>query len=275
MYTENQEIGQSIVAAGIRTNYLEYGEGSPLLLLHGSGPGVTAWANWRLVIPEFAKCHHVFAPDVAGFGYTERKADAKYGLDFWVAHIIGFLDAVGVERADFIGNSFGGGLTLAIAARYPERVSKIVLMGSTGTTFPLTDGLDAVWGYEPSIENMRRMASLFVYDKSLITDALIQSRYEASIRPGYQSTYSSLFPAPRQHHIAALSTPDDKLRALDKSVLLVHGRDDLVIPVESSLKLHSLIPRSELHVFGQCGHWTQIERGDRFVKVVESFLVSG
>ena len=64
----------------------------------------------------------------------------------------------------------------------------------------------------------------------------------------------------------------EKLKALDKSVLLVHGRDDRIIPLESSVKLHHLIPKSELHVFGQCGHWTQIEKKDRFVRVVEDFL---
>ena len=272
MTQQNPEIGKSISAAGINTNYLEEGAGSPLLLLHGSGPGVTAWANWRLAIPELAKNRRVIAPDVAGFGYTERKPNAPYGLDYWVEHIIGFLDALKIDRTDFVGNSFGGALTLAVATRHPDRVGKIVLMGSAGAEFELTPGLDAVWGYEPSVKNMRSIVQMFAYDKSLLTDGLVVSRYEASIRPGFHESYSSLFPEPRQRHITALATPVVKLMALDKSVLLVHGRDDCIIPLESSLKLHELIPKSELHVFGQCGHWTQIEKKDRFVRVVQDFL---
>lgn len=270
----NPEIGHSVEAAGIRTNYLEAGSAEPLVLLHGSGPGVTAWANWRLALPELAKNHRVLAPDMAGFGYTERKSGVVYNLDYWVGHIIGFLDALKIEQADFIGNSFGGALTLALATRHPDRVRKVVLMGSAGTEFTLTHELDTIWGYEPSIDNMRQIVQMFAYDKSLLTEALVASRYEASTRPGFHESYSSLFPAPRQRHIAALSTPDDQLRALDKPVLLVHGREDRVIPLDSSLRLHSLLQRSELHVFGQCGHWTQIEKKDRFVSVVENFLAA-
>ncbi len=100
MTQQDPEIGKSVVAAGIRTNYLEAGQGAPLILLHGSGPGVTAWANWRLAIPEFARHRRVLAPDIAGFGYTERKADARYDLEYWIDHIVGFIDALDIERAD-------------------------------------------------------------------------------------------------------------------------------------------------------------------------------
>lgn len=268
----NPEIGNKVVAAGIETNYLDQGTGYPLVMLHGSGPGVTAWANWRLVIPTFSQQHRVVAPDLAGFGYTERKPGITYNLDFWVNHLAKFLDAVGIEKCNLVGNSFGGALSLALATKHPDRVERIVLMGSVGTKFELTDGLDKVWGYQPSLENMRETAKVFAYDKSIITDALVQSRYEASVRPGYQESYSSLFPAPRQRHIDAFAQPDEVLRALPNRVLLIHGRDDVVIPLESTLKLHSLIPKSEVHLFGQCGHWTQIEKKDRFISVVQDFL---
>lgn len=268
----NPEVGKNVVAAGIATNYLEQGSGKPLVLLHGSGPGVTAWANWRLVIPSFAKHYRVVAPDLAGFGYTERKKGVIYNLDFWVDHLVKFLDAVGIDKCSLIGNSFGGALSLALATRHPERVEKLILMGSVGTTFEITSGLDKVWAYQPSLENMRETALSFAFDKSLITDALVRSRYEASIRPGYQESYSSLFPAPRQRHVDALAQPDDVLRTVPHTTLLIHGRDDQIIPVESTLKLHSLLPKSEVHLFSRCGHWTQIEQKDRFVSVVENFL---
>ena len=268
------EIGKSVVAAGLKTNFLEDGSGPPVLLLHGSGPGVTAYANWRLTIPALAVHFRVLAPDVAGFGYTERKPDTQYTLDFWVAHIIGFLDALGIDRVFVVGNSFGGALSLSLATRYPERITRIALMGSTGLEFELTEGLDAVWGYEPSPENMAKLMGYFCHDVSLATADLIKSRFNASVRPGFHETYARLFPAPRQRGIKAISTPVASIRALEQRALIIHGRDDKVIPVSTSWELSRLIKRSELHVFGECGHWTQIEKRERFNSVLVDFLKS-
>jgi 2-hydroxymuconate-semialdehyde hydrolase len=273
--SDNPEVGGNVKAAGLATNYIEAGSGEPVVLIHGSGPGVTAWANWRLVLPALADRFHAIAPDIAGFGYTDRKPGTTYDMDFWVSHAIGVLNALGIEKTHIIGNSFGGALTLALAARHPDRVRRMVLMGACGTTFPLTPGLDAVWGYEPSEEAMADLVRLFAWDTSIATPELIASRYQASIRPGYQESYASMFPAPRQRHIEAIATPDEAIRAIPHRTLVVHGRDDRIIPLESSLRLHSLIPRSELHVFGQCGHWTQIEKRDRFVSLVKGFLTDG
>lgn len=268
----NPEIGKTVLANGLQTNYLDEGEGPVVILVHGSGPGVTGYANWRLSIPELSKEYRVLAPDIAGFGYTERKEGVEYNLDFWIDHLLGFMDALNIEKAKLVGNSFGGALTLAFTARYPERVDRFVLMGSVGAVFELTPGLDKVWGYEPSEENMREVAFSFAYHTGFITDELIRSRYEASIRPGYQESYSSLFPAPRQRHVEALATPEEVVRNIKHKALILHGRDDQVIPLESSLKLHSMIEHSDLHVFGECGHWTQIERKDDFIRLVKHFF---
>ncbi|WP_096701121.1 alpha/beta hydrolase [Magnetospirillum sp. 15-1] len=270
--SNDPEIGSNVVANGIGTNYLEAGEGSPLILVHGSGPGVTAYANWRLVIPKLASHFRVIALDMAGFGYTERPQDADYSMEFWLAHLSGFLDALGIQRASFVGNSFGGALTLAFAAQYPDRVDRFVLMGSAGVEFTLTSALDAVWGYEPSEESMAHLMNLFAYDKSLLSPELIQSRYKASIRPGYQESYRLLFPGPRQRHVSRLATPEEAIARIDKRVLLLHGRDDVVVPPTTSHRLVQLIPRSELHLFGQCGHWVQVEKCGPFCELVTRFL---
>lgn len=269
---ESPEIGREITAAGYRTNVHDQGEGFPLMMIHGSGPGVTAWANWRLAIPELAKKRRVIAPDMLGFGYSERPQDQIYNRERWVAHAIGVMDELGLEQVDLVGNSFGGGLALALAIEYPQRVRRLVLMGSVGVSFPITKGLDEVWGYEPSLETMRRLMDVFAYDKSLLTDELAEMRYQASIRPGFHESFAAMFPAPRQRWVDNLASPEEAIRTLPHETLILHGREDEVIPLEASLKLAELIDRAQLHVFGRCGHWTQIEHADRFVRLVSDFL---
>jgi len=268
----NPEIGRLIEVNGVRTNVHDVGSGAPVMLIHGSGPGVTAWANWRLTMPELAKKHRVIAPDMLGFGYTERPADNRYGLDRWVAQVVSLLDALEIDRTDLVGNSYGGAVALAVAIRHPQRVRRLVLMGSVGVPFPLTPGLDAVWGYEPSLEAMKGLLDIFAYDRSLVTDELAQLRYNASIRPGFQESFAALFPAPRQRWVDALASPEAAIRALPHETLIVHGREDRVIPLQTSLTLADWIPNAQLHVFGHCGHWTQIEHADRFARLASDFL---
>ena len=268
----NPEVGKSVLAAGIETNYLHEGSGPPVVLLHGSGPGVTGYVNWRFILPKLAPAYACYAPDIVGFGYTARPKGYEYKLDNWVAHVVGFLDALGIPKAHFVGNSFGGALTLALAARHPERVGRFVLMGSGGVEFTMTEGLEVVWGYQPTLEYMTKMMGYFAYNQKLLTPEIAESRYQASIRPGHQESYAALFPAPRERHIKALCTPEEKIRALPHEVLVVHGREDRVVPLEASLKLHQLLQRSQLHVYGQCGHWTQVEKADRFARLVLDFL---
>ena len=146
MSDRNPEIGRTVSAGGIDTNFHEVGTGRPVFLIHGSGPGVTAWANWRPVIPGLSEEFRVIAPDMVGFGYTARPIDAVYDPDYWVKHALDFLDALGIDRTHIVGNSFGGALALALAIRAPARVDRLVLMGSAGLEFDLTPGLEAVWG---------------------------------------------------------------------------------------------------------------------------------
>lgn len=269
---DSPEIGRTLRAAGIDTNYHDVGSGPPVLLIHGSGPGVSAWANWRLLISPLARQARVIAPDMAGFGYTDRPAGVRYDLDLWVGQAVGLLDALGVGQADVVGNSFGGALALALAVRHPRRVRRLVLMGSAGVPFALTEGLDAVWGYTPSVENMRRIMDVFAYDRALVNDELAQLRHRASIRPGVQEAYAAMFPAPRQRWVDALASPEAAIRAIPHETLIVHGREDRVIPLATSLTLAQWITRAQLHVFGRCGHWTQIEQAGRFARLVGDFL---
>jgi 2-hydroxymuconate-semialdehyde hydrolase len=269
---DNPEIGKSIAAGVVETNYHDLGEGHPVLLLHGSGPGVSAWANWRLPLQVLQRHFRCLAPDLAGFGYSKPPTGLPFTRQAWLEQIVAFMDALGVDKAHVIGNSFGGSMALALAIARPERVSRLVLMGSVGVPFELTQGLDAVWGYEPSIESMQKIMRIFAYNQALVGDDLVRMRYAASIRPGIQEAYSAMFPAPRQRWVEAMSHIESDVRALKHPTLLVHGRDDQVIPVSTSLTLLEWIDNSQLHIFGRCGHWTQIEHGAAFSQLVINFL---
>ena len=274
MTETNPEVGRSVQTGAITTNYHDLGTGAPLLLIHGSGPGVSAFANWRLLMGPLAEHVRVLAPDMAGFGYSDVPADQEFNREAWLRQLVDFLDAVGVEKVSVVGNSFGGSMALALAIHHPERVEKLILMGAVGVHFPITQGLDDVWGYEPSVETMGRlMRETFAYDPSLITDDMVQGRYVASLRT--QDAFGRMFPAPRQRWVDSMAFGDDEIRGIAAPTLLVHGRDDKVIPLSTSLDMLHLIDDAQLHVFGRCGHWTQIEYAAPFVRLVVDFLTKG
>ncbi len=273
MSQSNPEVGKSIVTAGYRTNYHDQGSGAAVVMLHGSGAGVTGWANWRGQIPALAPAFRVVAPDLIGFGYTERPAGFRYTfMDSWVEQMLALLDALGIEKTHLVGNSFGGSLALALAVRAPARVGRMVLMGSGGVAAPVTPELEALWGYTPSAANMKKIMSLMAHNQSLVSDEIAEMRYRATLRPGVQEAFEQLFPPPRQRWLDAQIVSDDKLRAITQPVMVVHGREDRVVPPATSQRLFELIPNAQLHLFGQCGHWTMIEHRDRFNRLVADFF---
>jgi len=264
--------GEFITAGGISTHYHDVGEGDPVVLLHGSGPGVSAWANWQHSMPALARSARVLALDLLGYGATERPADVRYSLRTWTDHVWAFLDALGVGQVSVIGNSLGGRIALQLAEDDSARLRRMVLMGSPGVGMTMTEGLKALRGYEPSIENMRSLLTgYFAVDKSIITEDLVRIRYEASAAPGAHEAYRSMFFDPR-HAGNDLGITEEQVRAVRVPTLLVHGREDKVVPPEVSWTMVNLLPDADLHVFARCGHWTQIERAAEFNALVGDFF---
>jgi 2-hydroxymuconate-semialdehyde hydrolase len=264
--------------AGVATAVIDTGTPGetgppPVLLLHGSGPGVTATANWRPVIPAISASRRVIAPDQLGFGGTATGEQRSYGRTAWTDHALALLDALEVGSVDIIGNSMGGAIALSIAAARPAAVRRIVLMGSMGVAMALPDGLRAVWGYTPGAEQMRQVIGLFAHNRGLITDELVELRYQASLHPPVRDSWAAMFPEPRQRWVDDLALSGSELAAIEVPVLLVHGRDDRVVPWrESSAQLLDLLPDARLHVLAGCGHWTMIEKTAEFLAVVQPFL---
>jgi pimeloyl-ACP methyl ester carboxylesterase len=272
MTTSTAVAQRTIDAGGIGTSYLEAGSGEPVLMLHGSGPGVSGLANWQHNIPSLSQRFHVLAPDIVGFGATERPDDIIYSLRTWTDHVWAFLDAHGIEKTAIVGNSLGGRIALQMAIDRPDRITKMVLMGAPGVGMTLTDGLVALRGYEPSHDAMRDLLrNYFAVDPAMINDELVESRYAASIADGAYEAYRTMFFDPR-HAGSDLGITEDAVRAITTPTLLVHGREDKVVPVQVSVTMLGLLPNADLHVFSACGHWTQIERADEFSALVADYL---
>jgi pimeloyl-ACP methyl ester carboxylesterase len=269
------QAGLFVTAGGISTHYHDVGQGEPVVLLHGSGPGVSAWANWQHTIPALAKTNRVLAFDLVGYGATERPDGIRYSLRGWTDHVWAFLDALGLAKVSVVGNSLGGRLALQMAEDDSKRLSRMVLMGSPGVGMTVTEGLKALRGYEPSPENMRALLTdYFAVDTSIITDDLVRIRYEASAAPGAHEAYRLMYFDPR-HDGSNLGITEDQVRAMRVPTLLVHGREDKVVPAEVSWTMVNLLPDADLHVFARCGHWTQIERAAEFNALVAGFLTGG
>lgn len=263
---------QTVIAADHKTNLHRAGSGKPVALLHGSGAGVSAWANWGKVIGPLSQDFDIVAPDIAGFGATEQKADTKYNIMLWVEHFIGILDALEIDKISVVGNSFGGALGLMTAINHPERIEKLVLLGTPCGQFPITDGLRAQGEFDGTMDGMRKAVSYFPYDPKFISEELIAARFEAATRDGALEAFHRLMPPPSGDNPIVRAIPEKMLVNVKHDALILHGREDRLVPYERALDIHQWLENSQLHSFGKCGHWVQIEREKEFLTLVRNFL---
>lgn len=256
-------------APGELTHYHELGEGTPILFLHGSGTGVTAAANWWLNLPDLSRVGRCIAIDSIGYGQTVVADGTAYGIREWVRHAVRTLDALGIERTWIVGNSLGGWLALQFAIDFPERLLGIVSMGTGGAK--LTGALKGHSAPVLTEEGVRRTLEMFVVDTSLVTDELVALRYAAALNDTAGDRLAEVVAArDRDRHELPLDL--EALKRLDVPVLLIHGTQDVVIPVSRTWELLNVIPHADAHIFSQCGHWSQVERASEFNQVVSDYL---
>ncbi|QPK79120.1 alpha/beta fold hydrolase [Corynebacterium lizhenjunii] len=258
-------------APGELTHYHDLGEGAPILFLHGSGTGVTAAANWWNNLPQIAQDYRCIAIDSIGYGQSITAPGTEYGIKEWVRHAVRVLDALGIEKVWIVGNSLGGWLAFQFAIDFPERLLGIVSMGTGGAK--LTKALKGHSNPTLTEEGIRETLELFVVDKSLITDELVQLRYQSALNDTASSRLKEVVAA-RDRDRYALPLDFDKLAELDIPVLLIHGTNDKVIPVSRTWDLLNTVPNADAHIFSQCGHWSQVERAEEFNQVITSWLAT-
>lgn len=278
-----ETVDTNIKTGSYETHLNRAGEGNDeaILFLQGSGPGATAWSNWQFALPALGERFDCLAPDLIGYGKSEHPDDLPQGaaawLDIWVNQQIELLDNLGLEKAHLVGNSMGGALALHLLHRHPDRVNRVVLMGTMGTPHQITPWLDQLWGFydDPSEERMAEAISWFVYDPDAVggdLQGIAEERYPSAMDENVSSSFASMFPPPRQKHVDDLALPDLAFQRMDHPVLLVHGRDDGIIPLETSQYLLERLSNVQMHVFGQCRHWIMIEYAAAFNELLADFL---
>lgn len=255
-------------------HYHEAGQGHPLVLLHGGGPGATAWSNFRPNIQVLAEKFRVLAVDMPGWGRSDSVSAEKRDHE---KALLDFLDALSIENAALIGNSMGGSTSVMTAVEAPERVSHLIVMGAPTSESNLfsaagtSEGMKIlVEGFRnPSKESIRRLVEIMTYESDFASDELIEQRLAAVLsREDHVANYVQGIGIRRRMPTM------QQLRELDVPTLIIHGRDDRVVHFEHSLRMVTNIPRAQLHIFNNCGHWAQLERADAFNSLVTSFLAT-
>jgi 2-hydroxy-6-oxonona-2,4-dienedioate hydrolase len=262
----------------------EAGEGHPLILLHGGGPGANGWSNYQNNIGPLSQKYRVILPDVPGYGKSDEFTDTDSVTDLQTDSIALLMDELGIERAALCGNSMGGLLTLNFAARYPDRISHIITMGTglpSGLPLSLSPagpgpGIKTLLETfrNPTPENFRLLCETMLFDSSYITDDLLEERSRAALaNPGHLTNFMNLIKSgkmlPNPKEGAALAA---KLSEVKTPALIMHGRDDRVMSFEGSLRIVSVLQNSQLMLFNRCGHWVQLEHANMFNTMVDAFL---
>jgi 2-hydroxymuconate-semialdehyde hydrolase len=249
-----------------------------ILWLHGSGPGATAMSNWEAAIETFGEHYHCIAPDMLGFGDSTHPDDPPQGMvafgDLRVRTLFELLDTLGIGKVHLVGNSMGGMMALRMVLQAPERIGHIALMGTGGAPVPPTAGLIKMISFynEPTADAMTDLLAEFVYDPSMFgseLQSIAEARLPLAIRDDVRRSHLATF------NMAAGPTikfSPEALATITNEVLLIHGRDDAIMSPAASHYFFEHLPNAELHLFGRCGHWTQIEQPHRFQATLAAFL---
>lgn len=251
------------------THLHDMGTGTPVMFLHGSGTGVSAAANWWLTLPGAARSMRAIAPDLIGFGATLQADDAAFGIREWGAHTLRILDALGIEKTWLVGNSLGGWIALQLAIDHPDRLHGVISMG-TGGAAP-TAAIRSHSAPDISFEGMRRAFGGFVTDPTLVDDEMIRARQAVAEYEVASHRLDRVIKA-RERDRSALPLDNARLAEIDLPVLLIHGREDIVIPVSRTWDLVNIIPRADAVILHGCGHWSQVERAETFYGLLSDFI---
>lgn len=281
MTVEGLAVMSRHVTTGKRSIFVsEAGAGYPVILLHGGGPGASGLSNYGRNIEALARRFRVIVPDMLGYGQSTKGVDRQDPFGDLADAMVGLMDALGLERAHFVGNSLGGACALRLGLDRPGRVSALVLMGpgGIGTTRALpTAGLRKLLSYYdgtgPSLEKMRSfIREYLVFDGAKVPEELIRQRFDASIDPAVVAAPPLRRPAGLGAAIRMDFTRDRRLGKCTIPTLVLWGIEDKVNRPGGGADLQARKPNTDLYLFANTGHWVQWERPEEFNAVTAAFL---
>jgi pimeloyl-ACP methyl ester carboxylesterase len=260
----------------------EAGEGPVLVMLHGGGPGASGVSNYHQNLPALTQRFRVVVPDQPGFGGsyrpTDEDLDAQSITQIAVGALYEALDELGIERFHLLGNSLGGAAAIAMAQLQPHRVTGLVLMAPGGGWLPFgptpTEGQKEMFRYYngtgPSEKKMANFIRTMVFNHKQFGEDVVKARYDASLDPSHIEFYHRYNAAFAKRH--GMDPLWRDLHKITAPTLLLWGRDDRTITLDGSQIMLKQIRNVQLHVFGNCGHWVQLERQHEFERMVTDFL---
>lgn len=269
---------EKITGRGLTSHTLVAGDPSKpaILLLHGAGPGAHAGSNWLHLMPDLAENFYVIAPDLIGFGQSVIPEPYPESVMGWIGlrveQCLGLIDALNIEKAHIVGNSMGGALTLQMISEEPDRFDKVVLMGSIGAPAPRTPELIRLLSFysDPRQSRYRELMHSFAYDAEKFEgmEEIVADRYKIATDPKIMATAVKMIDSMKTG-IETLVMPPSILGKLPHEVLIFHGRQDRIVPLDTSLYLLEHLQHAELHVLDRSGHWSQLERWDAMRPMIE------
>ncbi|WP_134669199.1 MULTISPECIES: alpha/beta fold hydrolase [unclassified Amycolatopsis] len=261
--------------------YRESGDGPPLVLLHGSGPGVTGWRNFGANLPTFAQHYRTIVLEFPGFGVSDDFG-AVHPMQSARTAVRALLDGLSLDRVRMVGNSMGGFVATDFSLAAPERVERLVTIGGIGTPIFSAQPGEGIVRLSEFVENPTRAALVawlrsMVYDQAMVTEELIEERWSQATDPATLENSRRMYGAAALAAMAAAARSAEtpawaQLRRLDVPTLVTWGRDDRVSPVDMALLPMRALPQGEVHIFPNCGHWVMIEQKAAWEATVLAFL---
>ena len=265
-----------LTVEGVRLHYQELGTGYPVICIHGAGPGASAESNFKLNTPAFSEKLRVILYDMPQYGKSGKVVLTEPRLKYNARILDGFMAAVGIDKTHIVGNSMGGQVAMRFGIDYPDRLSRVVIIGSGGVT-PIfapspVEGVKLIARYYkgsgPSREKLRELLSTILYDASFLTEEIFEERYQASTDPETVELFGK-----RQGEMPRENLGPD-LPKLKAKLLAVWGMDDRFGALDVGLQITRTVADGRMHIFTKCGHWAQVEHAAEFNRLVIDFLLS-
>lgn len=249
------------------------GEGYPVLMMHGAGPGTSAMANFGKVREPLAERYHVYATDMIGFGLSGRKQSVPYfDYQLWLNQMQAALDEIPEGPVGLIGHSISATFALRLAATN-DRVSKVMVTCPMGRPLAPNPDRQQLWTFPETREDLRKSLQVLFYDHSIITDELLDSRMAVLGEGDYAAYFNKVFGGDKQALLGPTILSDDELRAVTCPVTIIHGRSDLAFPIEeTSYPIAEILTQADVHALTRCSHGPAFERTETFLKIAFDFF---